>query len=468
MNPDLLLAVMAAFAGFVLKTTLAFGVCLALSRLVGSPGRRFLIWLGFLYGAAAYWLWLAERVVAGGRSSAGAQSAVVQPLTSTARSLQVPGSWTFPLAVSLLVVGTVYLTAQGYMLLIHFKKQRQLKWILRFTSSPPGEIGELFQALAERLHVGRSRLLLLPGLESPATFGWIRPTILLPDACLEQEHSELESILLHELHHVRRWDFVWNGFAVVSRALLFFHPAAWYAVRRIQFDRELACDLAVVSASPKQRVNYAECLVRFARLQSTQDPNWGIDFAGSPEHLRARVLFILSESRKPSFWSVGLRTACGLALFAGFLGIEPSLGVLLSYAKQQISQPVSAKIQTTPARVDTRTRASRKSKAPMTAAAAAPEPVASGGNRIEDTVDLSELKSEEPSSVQSAAGPKLLHRPGPGSGNSSTPSKQQTVMLIDPSSNASKAGDHDGKHDVQQSAILAGAIYRNASELNRR
>jgi hypothetical protein len=94
--------------------------------------------------------------------------------------------------------------------------------------------------------------------------------------------------------------------------------------------------------------------------------------------------------------------------------------------------------------------------------------VASGGTRIEDTVDLSELKSEEPSSVQSAAGPKLLHRPALGSGNSSTPSKQQTVMLIDPSSNASKAGDHDGKNDVQQSAILAGAIYRTASDLNRR
>ncbi len=65
MNPDLLLGVVTALAGFVLKTTLAFGVCLALSWLAASPGRRFLVWLSFLYGTAGYWLWLAKGVLVG-------------------------------------------------------------------------------------------------------------------------------------------------------------------------------------------------------------------------------------------------------------------------------------------------------------------------------------------------------------------------------------------------------------------
>jgi beta-lactamase regulating signal transducer with metallopeptidase domain len=468
MNPDLLLGVIAALTGFVLKTTLAFGVCLALNRLAGSPGRRFLIWFGFLCGSAAYWLWLAEKVVRGGGSPANASPGVVHGLASGAPSLQLPGSWAFPLDVSLLVIGLAYLTALGYMLFFPFKKYRQLKWILGFTSQPPGEIAELFQGLAERLRVKRSRLLMLPGLASPATFGWIRPTILLPDECLGQERSELESILFHELHHVRRLDFVWNGFALVSRALLFFHPAVWYAVKQIEFDRELACDLAVVSASPKEKVNYAECLVRFARLHSSQDPNWGLDFAAPPEHLKARVVSILADSRKPSLWSVGLRTACGLALLAGFLGIEPSMGILLSYAKQQISQPASEEIHIKQARIDTRTKAFRKNRLPATSLAALAEPVGSSGSGVEDTADFQDPKPEGTSSAQSAGGPHLLHRPASDSANPSTPAKQQTVMLIDPSNETSKAGDHDAKQVAAQSAVLAGAIYKNASDLNRR
>ena len=65
MNPDLLLRVVAALAGFVLKTTLAFGICFVFSWLVDSPNRRFTIWLGFLFGSAAYWLWLANGFLTG-------------------------------------------------------------------------------------------------------------------------------------------------------------------------------------------------------------------------------------------------------------------------------------------------------------------------------------------------------------------------------------------------------------------
>ena len=313
MNPDLLLGIVAALAGFVLKTTLAFGVCLAISWLAGSPNRRFTVWLGFLSGTAAYWLWMANGFLAGKHLDASGPNASVQPVTSTIGVLQIPGSWAFPLGLALRVIGVAYLLVLTCILFTHIKKQRQLRWILHFTTMPPAEVAAVFQSLAKSLRVGRSRLLVLSGVASPATFGWIRPTILLPDVCLQQDRSELEDILRHELHHVRRLDFAWNGFAVVARALLFFHPAAWYAVRRMQFDRELACDLAVVSDSPGRRAKYAECLVHFARLNSSQDPRaWGIDFAASSEHLKARVQSILAGSKTSSPWFLGVRIGCGL------------------------------------------------------------------------------------------------------------------------------------------------------------
>jgi hypothetical protein len=61
-----LLGIVAALTGFVLKTTLAFVVGLALSWIADSPNRRFTIWLGSLYGSGAYWLWTVNGYLTGG------------------------------------------------------------------------------------------------------------------------------------------------------------------------------------------------------------------------------------------------------------------------------------------------------------------------------------------------------------------------------------------------------------------
>jgi beta-lactamase regulating signal transducer with metallopeptidase domain len=478
MNPQLLLATMAALAGFLLKTTLAFAVCLVSSWLIDSPNRRFALWLGFLYGAAAYWLWLARGVLAGGRLSASVPGTPFQAVTSGAEIWQIPDSWAFPLGVAFRVIGIVYLLVLSYILLTHLKRQRHLKWVLGFTTKPPAEIAETFQPLAESLHVGRSRLLVLSGVTSPATFGWIRPTILLPEVCLEQDPSELEDILRHELHHIRRWDFVWNGIALGCRALLFFHPAAWYAVRKLQFDRELACDLAVVSHSPGRRATYAECLVRVARSNVSQDPkSWGIDFAASSEHLKARVHSILAGSKRRSAWVVCLRTACGLTLLAGSLGIAPSLAVLLSYAHQQIAQPFTSETRTSPPETGTKARATRRVRSlsfPAPGNAGAAIASLSQTERAEPTTDFPADSNIEGSfSVQGSEGPQLIHRgsaaSGKSAGHDSDGAKQQSVALLDPDSSglAGKSGDQNRKQALQQTATAAAAIYKRLSAVDR-
>jgi beta-lactamase regulating signal transducer with metallopeptidase domain len=459
MNPDLLLGVVTALAGFLLKTTLAFGVCLVLSWLADSPSRRFMVWLSFLYGTTAYWLFLATGVFAGGQVTAPTSSVPAQAVRESVGAWQIPGSWAFPLGIALRVVGIAYLVALTYMLVAHIKKHIQLKWVLRFTSQPPDEVAAAFQPIARDLGVGRSRLLVLSGVTSPATFGWIRPTILLPDTCLEQDRSDLEDILRHELHHVRRLDFVWNGFAIACRALLFFHPAAWYAVHRMQFDRELACDLAAVSDSPKRRAKYAECLIQFARLNSSQNSrNWGIDFAASSEHLKARVHSILTETKKSSAWLVWSRIACGLVLLAGFVGVEPSLGVLLTYAQRQIVQPFAAEIRTTPTTADTKAKATRRGRLSQGATPAGADLSAANLSETPESTDVSAARNTDASaSTQSDGGPQLLHR-GAAPGKAS---KQQTVIPIDDASGqGGKSGDHDRQQALQQTATAAAVLKR--------
>jgi beta-lactamase regulating signal transducer with metallopeptidase domain len=475
MNPDLLLGIVSALAGFILKMTVAFAVCLVLGWLAHSPSRRFIVWLGFLYAATGYWLWMANDLFRRGQLHVITSGAAAQPGSSVTGELQIPGSWAFPVSLALRGIGIAYLLVLNYILFTHFTKQRQLKWVLRFTTKPPAEIEATFQAIARSLGVRRARLLVLSGVASPATFGWVRPTILLPELCLQQDHSELEDILRHELHHVRRWDFVWNAFAVICRALLLFHPAAWYAVRKIQLDRELACDLAVVSDSPDSRAKYAESLVHFARLNSSQDPRaWGIDFAASSEHLRVRVRSILARPSRTSVWLFGMRIVLGLSLLGGFVWAAPSLAVLLSYAHQPLPQSLTPMIVTPHLEAGAKVRARRNARLSASLAPTAKDALVGSPSQTETVQPIQPLAmdtSDGGSSPQNRPDPQLLRR-GARSANSpanGTGANQQSVVLVDndPSGQLVKAGDHDKKEAIQQSLTAAAGVYRRLGAVDR-
>lgn len=474
MNPDILLNIAAVFVSFLLKTTLAFGVCWVFSWLANSPNSRFMIWLGFLSASAAYWLWLAKDILANSSMSGSVSYAPVQLTTSTVGVWKISSAWASPLSITFRCMGIFYLLVVAYLLFTHIKRQRHLKWVLGFTSKPPIQVAEMFQPLAKNLHVSRSRLLVLSGATSPATFGWLRPVILLPDLCLEQDPCELEDILRHELHHVRRWDFVSNGFAVVCRALLFFHPASWYAVRKIQFERELACDLAVVSNSPTRRASYAECLIHFAQQNLSQNPKaWGIDFAASSEHLKARVHSILADSKRSSGWILCLRTACGLALLMVFLSAAPSLAVLFSYTQQKISRPFPPAVRTSYSTVTKKAKVVRKfrwapqpaitSKDTITASMRLPEAVPPMQS-VTNPPTYSKVKRTSP--VLSAADPELLHRSAAGN-SSVSHGEQQSVTFINPdtASQNVQSGHYNTARALQQSVLLAAGVYKQLSSV---
>ncbi len=463
MNPDFLLSIVAAVAVYLLKTTLAFGACLALSRLVVSANSRFVIWSGFVYGSAAYWLYLASELWPRRQQATAAPAILLPRASSTAGAWQIPAAWAFPLGVTLRVIGIVYLLILGYLVFLHYRKHRHLRWVLKFTSEPPVEIAQSFSVLAKKLHAGRSRLLILSGAASPATFGWIRPTVLLPTSCLQDDPSELEDILNHELHHVRRCDAVWNGFALASRMLLFFHPAVWYAMRRMQVDRELACDHAVVSESPARRGKYAECLLRFARLNVMQESKgWGIDFASS--HLTLRVHSILADSKKSPGWLLSLRIASGVTIFALFLGIAPSLAVLLSFAPQQPAEnAVSSVVDSHLPKDRTGTRPSKKTR-PLTAiansSAASPGPI----EAYQPSTDWQTDPKITNTVPGSDSGLQLLHR-GDATGNKSA--KQQTVTLVDTDANGQPVKADDKGAIVKQTATTAFGVYQRIASIDR-
>lgn len=333
MLPETQLAIMAAFVGFLLKTFLAFCICWAISKVVVSPQGKFLVWFALLSFAGAYWLFLifsfiphvTPQFVLLGHAAIAAE----RPLATWL----LPSSWSYLLTIVERGLGCLYLIAMAYFLAVRIQKQLRLRWVLRFAYRAPDRIERIFRSIAIHSGTDKIRLLVLSGIYSPATFGWIHPVVLLPPLCLEQDEGELADIFRHELQHVARHDFFFHNVAGLCRALLFFHPALWYAKRRMELESELACDLAVLRNCPERRATYAECLVRFARLHAAQDPTpWNLDFSASSVHLKVRVRSALKETARFPAWLWGLRTSIGMLLFAAFLCISPWLFVVCSYA----------------------------------------------------------------------------------------------------------------------------------------
>jgi multidrug efflux system membrane fusion protein len=87
-----------------------------------------------------------------------------------------------------------------------------------------------------------------PGLMEPAVVGVFRPILLLPAGMRERlTPSEFESIVAHELCHVRRRDNLAAAIHMVVEMLFWFHPLVWWIGARLMGERERACDEEVLA-----------------------------------------------------------------------------------------------------------------------------------------------------------------------------------------------------------------------------
>lgn len=115
---------------------------------------------------------------------------------------------------------------------------------------------------------GRSaRLCVSPDAPVPMVLGLWRPVVAIPcDLADVLSDGELDQIALHELAHVRRRDD-WAKLAQsLLEAVCFYHPATWWLSRRVDTEREVACDDWVLSVTRAPR-RYARCLLRLAELK---------------------------------------------------------------------------------------------------------------------------------------------------------------------------------------------------------
>jgi len=98
----------------------------------------------------------------------------------------------------------------------------------------------------------------------PVTFGWMEPLIIMPFAILNQlSTQEIKFILLHEMAHIIRHDFLVHVVVEIAQLILCFNPFSYYFSKVIQIEREKACDEWVVAHS-KSPLPYTKALYQLA------------------------------------------------------------------------------------------------------------------------------------------------------------------------------------------------------------
>lgn len=117
--------------------------------------------------------------------------------------------------------------------------------------------------LSRRLNVRRRvRLVVTSRPIGPAAFGWLRPSILLPEsltAGMPFERGRL--ILAHELIHIRRGDVFASRLQLLAQLIWWFNPLVWWASREAGRERERCCDEEVIAGLGCEPGLYARTLL---------------------------------------------------------------------------------------------------------------------------------------------------------------------------------------------------------------
>lgn len=186
--------------------------------------------------------------------------------------------WYAKLQVYLPYICAVYFT--GFTiniarLAMEWSKMRQIK----STGLPALQLQQYVNAIAKKLNIGRQIGVKFSELiDVPCMIGYFKPLILLPvSICTNLSADEVEAIILHELSHIKRNDYLMNLLQQVITVLLFFNPFTQLINRIINQERENGCDDLVVEKTGEPLI-YAQALIK---LEETRRSNFQLALAAT-------------------------------------------------------------------------------------------------------------------------------------------------------------------------------------------
>jgi bla regulator protein BlaR1 len=187
---------------------------------------------------------------------------------------------------------------------------------LRRGSSPvQDEWNNLVKGLSTTLNITRAVTMAEAAIASPMVVGFVKPMILFPVGLLAGlTTDQVETILLHELSHIRRQDYIINLVQSVIETIFFFNPFVLLISSLIREERENCCDDLVI-AKGISPISYVKTLAQLEAARSSSALALGI--AGNQNQLLNRMKRIMENSAKND-WGRGRLVPVAL-LFLGLI-----------------------------------------------------------------------------------------------------------------------------------------------------
>jgi len=151
----------------------------------------------------------------------------------------------------------------------------------------------------------------------PATLGFFKPVILLPVGLITSIPPEqAEAILMHELGHIRRGDYLVNFFQRFVDAIFFFNPGIVWISSLLRQEREACCDDIVVAGIGQKR-NYLNALVSFQEY-TINHKSYVLGISNRRQYLLNRVKRMVTNENKKLNLVEKAALLSGILLFSAF------------------------------------------------------------------------------------------------------------------------------------------------------
>ncbi len=186
--------------------------------------------------------------------------------------------------------------------------------------------------LAEQLRIKQTIRLMESGIAKvPMVIGHLKPVILIPIGLINSLPADaVEAILVHELAHIRRRDYLVNLLQSFMEIVFFFNPAVLWLSQLIKTERENCCDdMALAQSSNKE--NYIRALVSCEEYKAAGTA-YAMAFPGGKNSLLGRVKrMIANRNHSLNMFEKTMLAVCLVAL---------GLGVSAFTAREQITKTI--------------------------------------------------------------------------------------------------------------------------------
>ncbi len=211
------------------------------------------------------------------------------------------------------LVGTAYALCVLSLLVLRIRSYRGLVAHCRSLPGADAQTLDIVLSVCRRLGVRRIPSVKISNDRPPFVMRFVSPLLVIPRHLLVRP-DELETVIVHEIAHLRRGDIFVRYIQWIAGILFFFWPVVAWINRRLDVAREYACDEWALRQGRLTAPEYARCLLRVVQPVRRRFAYAPCSMATNPKSIERRIDMILQSKCCVSRRRIWRLLACAFLL----------------------------------------------------------------------------------------------------------------------------------------------------------